>query len=575
MGGASRVDTLPDGFAELLRGSKEPEPGQTIGGRYRLVEHIAEGAMGNVYVAENVAINLRVAVKILKPDLLANPEFRIRFQQEAQAVAAIDHPNVVRFLDLVVGVPTFLVMEHVAGETLAATLKRERRLPVPRAVAIAASLCRGLAAAHASGVIHRDLKPHNIIVGRNAAGDETPKIIDFGLAKVMAAEPNKGKLTRLGQIVGTPEYMAPEQIGGKTVDARTDVYALGCVLFEMIAGRTPFPGHDGDVQVLYRQVNEDAPPVDAFAPAPPAVVQALMRALAKEPEGRYPSMVAMATALERSIERSNRQTDLTGRVITAITTAAPPSPRRWLAPAVAAALAAVAGVAIGLVAARGHAAGKKPAGPAGVPVLVGTTPEGASVTVDGRAFPGVTPLSIPLAPGPHTLTLAHPDRGGVDREITVAAGKNDLLLITLPLKSRPLLVETVPSGARVFLDDQLLAETSPATISVTDDDFHELRLEKTGFEPLVKHLGPQDRDAELRLTLEAARAPRGELYVNSGAEAEVYVDGKDTGFETPTLGIHVIAGAHTVQIRDSSGRESAPAAVTIDAGQVVRVSLNL
>src|SRR5215831_4896929 len=198
-GFASRVDTLPDAFAERVA-RRQLTVGDIVGQRYRLVEVLGGGAMGQVFVAENLAIGQRVAIKVLKAELLANPVFRQRFQHEAEAIAAIGHPNVARFMDLVVGDPTFLVMEYVKGPTLEHLLKNER-LDVPRAVRLATRLCWGLEAAHAAGVIHRDLKPSNVIVSPDIEQGEAPKIIDFGLAKLAAATAGEA-LTRTGQIVG-------------------------------------------------------------------------------------------------------------------------------------------------------------------------------------------------------------------------------------------------------------------------------------------------------------------------------------------------------------------------------------
>ncbi len=150
----SRIDTLPDGFAKLLEG-QVLGVGDVIGGRYRLIEELGNGGMGQVFVAENIAIGMRVAVKLLKPQLLENPEFRQRFQNEAQAVAAVAHANVAHFYDLVVGDPTFIVMEYVRGATLADVLRREGRMAVARAVSIAHRLAWGLDAAHAANIVHR------------------------------------------------------------------------------------------------------------------------------------------------------------------------------------------------------------------------------------------------------------------------------------------------------------------------------------------------------------------------------------------------------------------------------------
>ncbi len=285
----SRVDTIPEALVKLLQ-SKPLFVGDVIAGRYKLLQTLGDGAMGQVFVAENLAIGQKVALKVLKPELLANPEFRARFQNEAQAVAAIEHANVARFFDLVVGDPTFIVMEYVRGETLADRMKLGP-LPVDRALEIAERLCWGLDAAHAAGVVHRDLKPANVILSPDAEHGEMPKLIDFGLAKLAAAA-GDSQLTRTGQIIGTPAYMSPEQIKSDKIDGRADVYSLGCVLFEMLTGRTPFGvGAEDDVQVLYRQMHEAPPPLAKYLPEVPAPLDALMhKALQKDPAQRFPSV---------------------------------------------------------------------------------------------------------------------------------------------------------------------------------------------------------------------------------------------------------------------------------------------
>src|SRR5579859_6752118 len=255
--GFSRVEDLPDEFAAFL--ARRPLlPGDIIANRFRLIERLGGGAMGEVFIAENLAIGRRVAVKVLKPEMLLDAEFRRRFQHEAEAIAAIEHRNVVRFLDLLVGDPTFLVMEYAPGPTLADVLSTDKKLPLVRALNIARRLAWALEASHRAGVVHRDVKPGNVILAPDPELGEEPKLIDFGLAKLATAAPEEA-LTRTGQIVGTPYYMSPEQVAGKPVDARSDVYALGCLLYHMVAGRPPFEQGD-ELQILYAQIHL-APPL--------------------------------------------------------------------------------------------------------------------------------------------------------------------------------------------------------------------------------------------------------------------------------------------------------------------------
>ena len=282
----SRVDTLPEALVKLLQ-SKPLFVGDVIAGRYKLLETLGDGAMGQVFVAENLAIGQQVALKVLKPELLADATFRMRFQHEAEAIAAIEHRNVARFLDLVVGDPTFIVMEYVRGPTLAQVIRDKKRLPAERRDVHRRAALLGARRGAPRGVIHRDIKPSNVILTPDPENEIEPKLIDFGLAKVAAASSEKG-LTRTGQIVGTPEYMSPEQIANKEVDARSDVYSLGCLVYEMCVGRPPFTGGD-DVQMLYQQLQVKPDRVEDHVPdAPPELDELLGKALAKDPQRALP-----------------------------------------------------------------------------------------------------------------------------------------------------------------------------------------------------------------------------------------------------------------------------------------------
>ncbi|HEY2746975.1 MAG TPA: serine/threonine-protein kinase, partial [Polyangia bacterium] len=218
--GGSRVDNLPQDFLQVL--SRRPLlPGDVIASRYKLIEALGNGTMGQVFIGEIQSIGRRVAIKVVRPELLVDAQFRRRFQQEAESVAALEHRNVARCFDLVVGDPTFLVMEYVAGPTLAKVLEKGR-LPPVRAINIARRVCWALESAHRAGVIHRDVKPSNVILAPDVEASDEPKLIDFALAKVK-----------------TSAYVSPEQRAGSAVDVRSDVYSLGCVLYEMIVGKAP------------------------------------------------------------------------------------------------------------------------------------------------------------------------------------------------------------------------------------------------------------------------------------------------------------------------------------------------
>ncbi|HEX4456879.1 MAG TPA: serine/threonine-protein kinase, partial [Polyangia bacterium] len=566
-GGFSRIDTLPDGFASILQ-RHALQPGDVVGNRYRLTEAIGGGAMGDVFVAENQAIGMRVAVKVLKPQLLANPEFRQRFQYEAQAVGAIEHPNVARFLDLVVGDPTFLVMEYVPGETLAATLKRERHMSIQRAIHIGVRLAWGLDAAHVAGVIHRDLKPANVILSADREAGEMPKLIDFGLAKIAAAA-GSDKLTRTGQIIGTPSYMSPEQISGREVDARSDVYALACLIYEMIAGKPPFDGGD-DVQTLYRQLHEPPEPLSQHAPdCPAALDRVLGRALAKSPPERYGSMQELVRALDPfSAPRRMAGARFGSSSVTEVSRPSLP-PRAMTALWAAGAFALGALLTTGAWSWRAH---HRVAPTGGALVMVASEPPGAQVSVDGNPTPLTTPTAIAnLAAGAHVVRITTAGHAPVEQHVDLASDARQLVDVTLPPVSHVVRLDSVPSGALVYIDGVLQIGQTPLDLTV-DDDFHYLRLEKAGFEMATRSLTPDDHAAQVTVLLAPEKQDRGTLMVDSDVGAPVWVDGGDSGFISPST-FGVPAGMHTVQLREGEVARSAPIKVRIKKGESTRVTL--
>jgi len=218
-----------------------PGPG-TVLGDYRLVAVIAEGGMGCVYLAEHVRIGRRVALKLLRPEFAANPGTVKRFFDEARAVNQINHENIVDITDFVEnqGEAKYYIMELLRGATLAQTMRRDGIMPLARTLRIAMQMCRALAAVHAAGIIHRDLKPDNVFITERGGQTDWVKLLDFGVAKFAALS---GELrldrTAAGALIGTPDYMSPEQASGQSVDCRTDIYAVGAILYEMVTGRKP------------------------------------------------------------------------------------------------------------------------------------------------------------------------------------------------------------------------------------------------------------------------------------------------------------------------------------------------
>jgi tRNA A-37 threonylcarbamoyl transferase component Bud32 len=263
-----------------------------LAGRYAVGEMIGEGSFAETFVATDVMLNRRVAIKILRPELSAHPEYVQRFAREAQAAAAVRHSNVIDVFDFGKdGNLTFLVMEWVSGPCLKRFIHR-RRLDVSQALAITGEILNGLAAIHAAGIVHRDIKPHNILLSSG-----TPKVTDFGIARFNGA----ASATRTGVALGTASYMAPEQARGEAVTPAADIYATGVMLYEMITGRLPFSGND-PIQVLYQHVHERPPRPRLLNPhIPPYVEEMILRAMSKHPEDRFQSAEEMLDAIDRAL----------------------------------------------------------------------------------------------------------------------------------------------------------------------------------------------------------------------------------------------------------------------------------
>ena len=270
---------------------------QVFSDRYQLVNHIARGGMAQVYLARDLLLDRPVALKVLFPELSVDRAFVERFRREAKAAANLSHPNIVSIYDWGQGENTyFIVMEYVAGRTLS-QMVRQGPLDSPQAASIAADVAAALDFAHRHGVIHRDVKPGNVLI--NESGQV--KVADFGIARAIGAGAAED-LTQTGSVMGTATYFSPEQAQGFGVDPRSDVYSLGVVLYEMLAGRAPFTG-DSPVSIAYKHVKEQPEPLRTVNPAVPAALEAIvMKSLAKQPEDRYQSAEEMRADLVRYLQ---------------------------------------------------------------------------------------------------------------------------------------------------------------------------------------------------------------------------------------------------------------------------------
>ena len=285
-----------DGTALRPKGS-DSLVGCVLADRYHILKRIGEGGMGRVYLGEHVKMNRQCAIKVMSPALVNDAESASRFAREASNAARIIHPNVAAVFDygesdgLV-----YLVMEYVDGEPLSRLLAREAPFALERAVDLARQIADALGAAHELGIVHRDLKPDNILVARSKSGKEVVKVVDFGIAKAMQEGAGEA-LTRTGLVIGTPEFMSPEQLLGDPVDARSDLYALGCILHLMLTAAPAFEAPTRE-QMIKRRLSEDPPRAQELDPGiPDSIDRIIARLLARSPGDRYGSAAEVRDAL--------------------------------------------------------------------------------------------------------------------------------------------------------------------------------------------------------------------------------------------------------------------------------------
>ena len=275
----------------------DPLIGRVIDGRYRIEKQIGEGGMGVVYLASHTVLQKRLALKVLRGDNSKDAEVVQRFMQEAQAATSIGHENIIDISDFgrLPDGSVYFVMEYLDGQSLAAMIQRGGSVPMADAVHIIKQMASALEGAHARGIVHRDLKPDNVFVISQLKDPLFVKVLDFGVAKVGGGA---SKLTKTGMVFGTPHYMSPEQAAGHTVDQRTDVYALGVIMYEMFTGKVPFDA-DTFMGILSKHMFEaPIPPTEVSGAALGAMETVILRALEKTPDDRYQSMTELLTDLD-------------------------------------------------------------------------------------------------------------------------------------------------------------------------------------------------------------------------------------------------------------------------------------
>ncbi|MCC6558208.1 MAG: protein kinase [Polyangiaceae bacterium] len=394
-------------------GDADLEPGDVLAGRYRVKWALGHGGMGDVWLAHDDTLAIDVAIKVIRRDRVAEGS-RERLLQEARAAARLGHPAIVRVFDFGesnAGDP-FIVMERLRGEPLRALLDREGPQPPPRAVALLLPIASALAAAHAKGIVHRDLKPDNVLLALGDTGERLPKLMDFGVARLLGGEEDR-RITQTGSVVGSPDYMSPEQARGEVdIDAAADIGAFTVMLSEIITGRRPFAGVNSHA-LMVAIMSADPDPI----PGDPELWAILERGMAKAPQDRWPSMLDMSAALatwamERGLEDDVAGTSLKTYRAAAMRRSAGALPEPAPAPAPAPPAATKVHSTQSTVVTRRPAAGSPPRwfwigalaalllGSAGLFLYAASGRGGASPTAPGTRAAAVDPPSAPAPPPP-------------------------------------------------------------------------------------------------------------------------------------------------------------------------------
>ncbi|HEX4458342.1 MAG TPA: serine/threonine-protein kinase [Polyangia bacterium] len=490
---------LPPGGTQAMY---DPLIGQTIDGRYIVEALLGEGGMGQVYAARHAIIDKRVAIKVLRKEAAADESSAQRFIVEAKAASKIGHQNIVDITDFGVlsAGNAYFVMEYFAGPTLGKLIHDQGTLPPGRAVGIAIQTARGLHAAHMQSIIHRDLKPENIFVLERDGQADFVKIVDFGIAKDVKA----GKrLTAVGMVLGTPEYMSPEQATGQETDHRVDQYALGCILYEMLTGDVPFKAENAP-KTLTKHVFEAVVPPSQLRPElaiPDVVEKIVLRMLEKKPEHRYADMMALIAALESADAKLRASLPTPARRVPTTMVVTPATGSLTAVPRTRGPLYVIAGTALTAALLLGYAAvtHNRPAR-----VLATTGP--ATINVPPSPVPAT--IAAPNAPAPPTVApVAEPAQ--VEIQIT-----------------------TDPPGAEVLLGAERLG-VAPVDVkrdrAVQPSSF---TIRRPGFKDIVRSV-TLDRDQTLAFVLQPKRERVATRATNNGAPVKARSSKDDNGTHAP------------------------------------------
>jgi tRNA A-37 threonylcarbamoyl transferase component Bud32 len=478
--------------------------GRTIAEKYRVTKVIAKGGMGRIYRAEHLLLGRPCALKILRASTdLVDSTFRQRFLREAETSAKLSHPNIVVVYDYgkIDGLSReayFMAMELVEGPTLAELLREEGKLAPQRAIAIARDVARGLATAHRQGVVHRDLKPSNVMLATGLDGEHA-KVLDFGIAKLVH-EGQSQELTQEGLLLGSPKYMAPEQIQRQPINERTDIYSLGVMLYEMLAGHVPFEGRQAS-QTMMAHLIDPPPPLDGIAPELEAVVR---RCLEKSPDARFQSARDLIRELSLLDPRAG-EVDATGGASwsTGGRSWSPQMPlqaaRARRTKGRAAAIVILIGALIGAIAGL-SSLGSQGTGSEDTEQTVATPGPavgegGHTAPQQGGAGPGAPATADPAAVAVDPSRSEAPREGGATGAVVEPAAAAGF---TLFVETRPPGAVLNRDGARIGLTPMPL-ELDRAEVARRPVTF---RLEMPGFAPYVWTQGPSVDDVRAEIDLQ-------------------------------------------------------------------------
>jgi|GEM_PF-1834483 len=553
-----RVEDLAAALKDLA------SSGDTIK-NYRILQKLDAGGMGEVFLAEDLELGRKAVLKFLPAQYNQDPEFKARLKREAQAAAALNHPNIITIYE--VGEyqgRAYIAMEYVEGESLKARLARQG-LALPEIIGLMTQICAGLGKAHRAGVLHRDLKPANILINL----DGQVKIIDFGLARMEGVS----KLTKAGTLMGTIPYMSPEQVKGANLDARSDIFSLGVVLYEMLSGELPFKG-EGEFTLMNAIAHEQPARLERYLrEAPPALQQIIDKVLAKDLAARYQSaeqLRADLKTLARSSTSRPKPAPLSQtRTIAIGELARPPAPKTrqkvlWLA---VAALAVIA-LAVFLVL---QFTGKRAA--VETTLALSTQPAGAAIFLDGDSL-GVTPLDRPVTQE-GTVTLRFRKRGylALDTAITITKGLAHSFSAPLQEAAR-IAIAVEPPEAEVRIDGKMIETSRLAGLELAVG-LHTIRVSRPGYDIKQEQFRLQAGDNPgLRYALAKLSAGVGGAEIDSQPPgAAITFNGVASG-NTPYQNPNLEPGRYSFSL-SRNGYKTYTGSITVRPGQTMPLNITL